>query len=451
MVSLSVVLVAILVTLLVVDPFVDAGMRGRHAAAAIQAGIVVALAFAGAFTVMSLRTRGRSLVLTLIIVVGLAASLIPPVVWLAVSPGLASTLYQGLGVTSGGPGYGDLSYVLRALECAGADVDIVDPTNTCFPGGTLYGPALGWFGQSILAPEWAPVLGLALSVAAVACAWWLATTAPDPGPIVILIAMVCSAWILLLERGNLDAVVFIVAVAVALTWGRVGIVRKSILVSAIVLLALMKFYPVLLILGLIPFLRRRGQWWIIGLTSLAFIGYVLIYREDVMRSLAINSGQATTSNGSLGTEVLAAMLAGTSVEAAPTIMILVLSLALLVVVGAGAAANVPARAIPNSVVSAAIMGTALACVTLLVAGAGFHYKAVFLLLAVPYASYVATSHLGYQRILGYFALAMILISQTFIFNVLTATLTSTIAASVLLGGVVVQVLSHARARGVGIE
>ena len=428
------ILMVLLVAIIVIDPYAPTGERGRYASDAVQAVLVLAVVLLLALVFDSIRLRLRSLIVWLVLLVGLAVALVPPIIWLLVSPGLASTVFQGLGVTSAGPSYGDLDYVLRAVACSNSGADILDPGNTCFPGGTLYGPALAWLGPLSVPPSWSVSLGMTLSVAAVLAVWWLAHKTPTVGALTLLVAVASPAWVLLVERGNIDAVVLIVAIVIALSWNRWGSLGQLALIILVVLLAAVKYYPIVLLLGVLPYVRRRVQIIVSLGLFLVFATYLWAFRSDVAWSLQVNSGQATTSNGSIGSRVLAAFAGATSVDGALPLLI-VLTLALSVsIVATGYINSIPIMRIPNFAVSAALVGSSLTFVTLVIAGAGFPYKAVFLLLAVPLAAYWLESDRRYQRATGLLLLVSIALSQTLVFNPITTSLASLVASSLALGG-----------------
>lgn len=432
--TVSGILMTLLVTIIVIDPYAPTGERGRYASDAVQAALVLAVLLLLALVIDLIRLRRRSLIVWLVLLVGLTVALIPPMIWLLISPGLASTIFQGLGVTSAGPSYGDLNYVLRAVACSNSGADILDPGNTCFPGGTLYGPALAWLGPLSVPPAWSVSLGMALSVLAVLAVWRLARRTPAIGVLALLIGVASPAWVLLIERGNIDAFVLIVAIVITLSWRRWGALGHLTLIVLVVLLAAVKYYPIVLLLGVLPFVRKRIQISLSLGLLLMFAIYLWAFRSDVAWSLQVNSGQATTSNGSIGIRVLAAFGGATSVdEALPLLLLLAITLSLSVV-ATGYINSVPVVRIPRFAVSAALMGSSLTFVTLIIAGAGFPYKAVFLLLAVPFATYWMETDSRGQRATGFLLLMSIALSQTLALNPITTSLVSLVASSLALGG-----------------
>jgi hypothetical protein len=275
---------------------------------------------------------------------------------------------------------------------------------------------------------------MALSVFAVLAVWWLARRSPAVGALALLVAVASPAWVLLLERGNIDAVVLIVAIVIALSWERWGVLTQFALIILVVLLAAVKYYPIVLLLGVLPYVRRRVQVIMSLGLFLIFAIYLWVFRSDVAWSLQVNSGQATTSNGSIGSRVLAAFAGATSVDGALPLIIMLTIAASLSFVATGYLNSLPSTRIPKFAVSAALMGSALTFVSLVLAGAGFPYKAVFLLLAVPFAAYWMEANQRCERATGLLLLMSIVLSQTLTFNAITTSLASLIASSLALGG-----------------
>ncbi len=118
---------------------------------------------------------------------------------------IAWSLYGGLKVLRAPEVFNDLAWTLRWVACEGCEAD-----------ATNHGVGLLWLKPLTLghvSGEWAIPLGFlgifAMSLALI----WLAKESLPIGKLLISISAVSSAWLLLLDRANLDILVFLIPIA----------------------------------------------------------------------------------------------------------------------------------------------------------------------------------------------------------------------------------------------
>lgn len=288
----------------------------------------------------------------------------------------AWALYAGLQLLRAREHYNDLAWVLRWVECDGcAEQD---------PG---YADGVLWLGAfDLLRESWTPVLGTIMTIGLSLCLVWLARTSGPRGLPVYAIAAIGGGWLLLLDRGNLDAIVLALAVIAA------AAVRRSqalwvwaLLAAAFWVVGTWKYYPFALGLMLVPVLRQRRGWMVLAGYAAATAAFLAANWAQFTAGPADNSRALVLDDfPALGRlPIIARTVPEFSLDAQPLLgNLLVVLLAL-----AGAAWGVAfARRLPGLPVIPAMLGSAGSAVFLasvLVAGFGFAYKAAFLLLIVP--------------------------------------------------------------------
>lgn len=383
------------------------------------------------------------------------ASLIP---WLLVARGfgdLGSAFYTALRVPRGMLQFWDLSLVLQSIDCARQGFDVFQEGNGCLEDPSIYAPGMNWLRvipAAVLSNEVVGAWGVALIAVMSLALLWLARRSAGIGQIVLLIAAVGGPWLLLLERGNIDAAVFLTAVVVAIIAGR----RNSLAMWAIaaVLIWVMgtwKYYPFVLGLMLLPVLRLRRGWLVIAGFAAASAAFVLATLSNLRASSEANSDMAVFVDFViLGRTPLAARMEPLETGfGSPMWTHLVVWLLGLLAIAWGLLVSDRMRrpSLTGAMLSAA--GGALFLVAILYAGFGWGYKATFLLLLMPLFSVAAGSS---RRIVASTSLVVVVligICSVVVWNTLIATTCGIVAGGIGLGvGVGVMVREVRAGRGV---
>lgn len=290
----------------------------------------------------------------------------------------AWALYAGLQLLRAREHYSDLAWVLRWIQCDGCAEQ--DPG---YADGVLWlGPAT--FG--LLRESWAPLLGTLLTIGLSLCLVWLARTSAPRGLPVYAIAAIGGGWLLLLDRGNLDALVLALpVVAVAALRRRQSLWVWALIAAAIWVMGTWKYYPFALGLLLLPLLRRRHGWTVLVGFSAATAAFMLANWSQFASSSADNSRALILYDfPALGRlPIVARMVTEFSLTAQPllgNVLVLLLSLS---GIAWGLAFGRRLRGTPLQPAMLASTGSAVFLASVLIAGFGFAYKAAFLLLIVP--------------------------------------------------------------------
>jgi hypothetical protein len=162
----------------------------------------------------------------------------------------------------------DLHYIFAAFECARMDIDVV-VANPCdaMMRRFVYPPV--WLDFSFLPFEAGDEVwfGWLLAAAYLAAATALMWPRSLPATSIALLLLLSPSSIYLIERGNVDAVLFILAALIILPGTFRNEMRRIFALLLATLAALLKVYPVVLILAVMPSFcvtRRR------------FVAYLLI-------------------------------------------------------------------------------------------------------------------------------------------------------------------------------
>lgn len=291
--------------------------------------------------------------------------------------------------------FSDLAAVLQAVHCAGQGVNVYVP-NACMDGGEYnYSPLLLRF-------TWLGALAAHLNLAGLAfAALFIAALAVLPAPRSRLefwlraLASVSAATIFALERANLDAVIFILAVGGILLWLRGGLARLM-GYALFCLAAALKYYPVALLLLLLRESPRHLMA-LAALLGLGVLGFLARFGGGTLAALAIVPSGPPFGNcfGAidipLGVSLGMAALHGDRLNDLahfhmPLAMQLVYAVMILAALWRGAANMALYRPAMAALTSAQLVclvaGAALACACFFMAQ-NILYRAVFLLLALP--------------------------------------------------------------------
>ena len=352
---------------------------------------------------------------------------------------LGVLIYRGLKVPQGIVQFWDLDLVMLSVDCSRFGFDIYQDNNGCMQDASIYAPGMVWlrfvpfdvFSRSNVA-----FLGVAMIVVSSLVLLWLARQSVGLGRVVLLVAAVGAPWLLLLERGNIDAVVLWVAAAIVLLTRRwEALWAWWIAAASIWIVGTWKYYPFVLGLMLLPALRLRHGWTVIAGFLVASMGFVLVTWQNFLFSSSSNTAMIDLGDFVvLGRVPVVARMLGTEVGA-PGIqwgdaLLFALTLA---AVAWGFAIAWSTRIVRVDLGMLAAGGGALYLASVLLAGFGYGYKAAFLLLVVPLVSLWPGSS---RRVLAFAGLGMVLligVESVVVWNTVLATLAGLAAAGFGLG------------------
>jgi len=190
---------------------------------------------------------------------GVVTFAITLLLWLLVHTGresLAWATYGGLQVLKGSSVFADLTWDLNWFDC-----------NYCDEWDPHYGPGLRWInevmGGSIHA-SWVPLLGMVFASLLALSLSWIMMRSSGRGQLVLLIVAVSPAWLLLLDRANLDAVAVLAVVFGAFVVGRRrGLGPWLLFAIAILVAGSLKYYPLVAGVAILPVLKVKRGWLIL--------------------------------------------------------------------------------------------------------------------------------------------------------------------------------------------
>lgn len=207
-------------------------------------------------------------------------------VWLhAGAPFLYFAVLAALDIPKAAQSFSDLAAVVQAVHCAGQNVNVYAP-NACMGGGMYnYSPILlrfTWLGALTGYLDQAGLLLAALFIAALAALpapqgrqeFWLRTA-----------ASLSAATIFALERANLDAVIFLLAIGGTRLGLRDGLARLM-GYALFCLAAALKYYPVALLLLLLRESPRRFMV-LVALLVLGGLGFMALFGAGTLAALAV--------------------------------------------------------------------------------------------------------------------------------------------------------------------
>jgi len=352
---------------------------------------------------------------------------------------LGVLIYRGLKVPQGIVQFWDLDLVMLSVDCSRFGFDIYQDNNGCMQDASIYAPGMVWlrfvpfdvFSRSNVA-----FLGVAMIVVSSLVLLWLARQSVGLGRVVLLVAAVGAPWLLLLERGNIDAVVLWVAAAVVLLTRRWNTLWAWwIAAAAIWIVGTWKYYPFVLGLMLLPALRLRHGWTVIAGFFVASAGFVLVTWQNFLFSSSSNTAMIDLGDFVvLGRVPVVARMLGTEVGAGGIQWgdALLFALTLAAVVW-GFAIAWSTRSVRVDLGMLASGGSALYLASVLIAGFGYGYKAAFLLLVVPLVSLWPGRS---RRVLAFAGLGMVLligVESVVVWNTVLGTLAGLAVAGFGLG------------------
>jgi len=430
-------LAILLVILSVADPTNTAAQGYVHLAYVALAVFVAVLVIA--LSVQRLRLEISAFFAWVVGAVSVLFSLVP--VWglAGGNTDLGVLIYRGLKVPQGIVQFWDLDLVMLSVDCSRFGFDIYQDNNGCMQDASIYGPGVAWlrfvpFG--IFSRDSVMVLGVLMAVASSLALVWLARQSRGLGSIVLLVAAVGVPWLLLLERGNIDAVVIWVAVAtVMLTRRWHALWAWWLAAAAIWIVGTWKYYPFVLGLLLIPALRLRRGWTVLAGYLVASVGFVALTWSNFRFSSSSNSAMIDYGDYVvLGRIPVVARMLGSETPSVGLQWGDVLLFALVVAAAVWGWWVVRAASVRNApLASLATGGAALYLASVVIAGFGYAYKATFLLLAVPMLAVLLRSR---QRVAVASSVAVLLlvgVQSIVVWNTVLATLAGVVAAGFAFG------------------
>jgi hypothetical protein len=256
------------------------------------------------------------------------------------------------------------------------------------------------------------------------------------GSIALLVAAVGVPWLLLLERGNIDAVVIWVAVgAVMLTRRWHALWAWWLAAAAVWIVGTWKYYPFVLGLLLIPALRLRRGWTVLVGYLVASVGFVALTWSNFRFSSSSNNAMIDYGDYVvLGRTPVVARMLGSETPGAGMQWGDVLLFALVVAAAMWGWWVVRAtRSSSAPLASLAAGGAALYLASVVIAGFGYAYKATFLLLAVPMLAVLVRSQQRVAVASSVAAMLLVGVQSIVVWNTVLATLAGVVVAGFALG------------------
>ena len=374
--------------------------------------------------------------------------------WLLVITGRDSSawaVYGGLQVLRARVTFADLDWVARALGCGG-----------CEQWPQLHGPALEgiYFATGgVFGPEWVAPLGLLLAAAVSISLVYISQIASGAGKVLLLVAAVSPAWLLLLDRANLDGVVLlflVIGVWVACRYNNLK--AWSALAFLIFVAGAVKYYPFVAGLVLLPVLLVRRGW----LVLVGFGGISLAYMAAFWTDFRAASAYNTDKNAVLwdfpayGRLIVLDRMGAFESGTADWLLSngLLLGMSASVLIWGWTIPLARTREI-LTVPTLAIAGSTVFLSAVAVSGFGYMYKGAFLVLLVPLLSLgvVTTQKIGsrFGLFTFLFMLVMIALALTVAYSSLLASIAAWISASFALGVGLRQIVDALRFRGSASE
>lgn len=391
--------------------------------------------------------------------VGLVSAFVSVGTWWALTAGntdLATVVYKGIRVPQGPFAFWDMTLVMKSIDCSSWGFDVFAANNGCLADPAIYAPGMLWLKYvpfDVFSERNVAVLGVGVMLVSSLVLVWLARNSSGPGQLVLLVAAAAAPWQLLLERGNIDAVIIWAAFAVVLLvrrWDRLWV--WGVAAAVIWLVGTWKYYPFAMGLMLVPVLRLRRGWTVLVGFAVATLVFMVLTWDNFRFSSQSNTNMIDYGDFVvLGRVPVVARMLGTVVgadglQAGDLLFYLLAAVAMVW----GAAVAVATRRSLMHPAMLAIAGSALFLTSVLVAGFGWGYKAAFLLLCVPLVAALTTAGRWILVSSSVAVLALIALQSVVVWNTVLATFGGVVAAgftfgmaAVLIGRSVTQTRSHA--------
>jgi uncharacterized membrane protein len=323
---------------------------------------------------------------------------------------------------------------MLSVDCARFGFDIYQDNNGCMQDASIYGPGMVWlryipfdlFSQANVA-----FLGVAMIVLSSFVLMWLARQADGLGRVVLLVAAIGAPWLLLLERGNIDAVVLWAATGTVLLTRRWNALWSWwIAAAAIWVVGTWKYYPFVLGVMLLPALRLRRGWTVVVGFLIASLGFVLVTWTNLQFSSSSNAAMIDYGDYVvLGRVPVVARMLGSNAGSTGLQWGDVLLFALTVAAAVwGFAVGISVRRNRPDLGMLAIGGSGLYLASVLIAGFGYGYKAAFLLLVVPMASLFVGARRRFLVFAGLTVVLLVGVESVVVWNTVLVTVAGLVAA-----------------------
>jgi hypothetical protein len=432
------IVLAILGMILLAGSQTEGGIQNSNSGGNTAALVLAAIAILPLF-ISSVRFVFKRWIPWLIGGVSLALGLAMSVFSLVGPQIVAWSIYGGLQVLKAGQSFNDLAWILRWAECDGCESE--DPG---YGSGVLWIKQLT-FGQ--INEQWAIPIGFALIVILSAALYWLARTSPPGALPLYLLASVSSAWLLLVDRANVDSFVFLIPIVAVLIYRRSNhLLTWSALALVIWWLGTWKFYPFGLGLLLVPVLLLKRGWLVIVGFTIATGVFLLIQWSEVSSLFGNNQVNSYVKDfPAFGrTPITARMGDGydlSSLLALPNLLIFALAISAFCW-GLLYGKAIKTRDLPKGLL--ALGGSGMFLANVLVGGFGFAYKGPFLLLAVPLLALGLTSKNKFVLYTAIVSMLLIALSLMLSYSILLTSLASILVASLAAGTGVTACLEHVK-------
>jgi hypothetical protein len=355
------------------------------------------------------------------------------------NPDLGTLIYRGLKVPQGIMQFWDLTLVMQSVDCSRWGFDIYIDNNGCMQDASIYAPGMVWLQYvpfQVFSEANVAFLGVMMIVISSLVLVWLARQSTGLGQILLAIAAIGGPWLLLMERGNIDAVILWAAAAAVLLVRRWDVLWVWALAAALLwLMGTWKYYPFVMGAMLLPVLRLRHGWTVIAGYLVASLGFVLLTWENFRFSSSSNAGMIDYGDFVvLGRVPVVARMLGTEIGAGGLQFgdVLLFALAILAVLW-GVGIGLMLRRQQTWLAMLAVGGSALYLASVLLAGFGYGYKAVFLLLAVPLISRFTGHRTRLIAASGVAVLLLVGIQSVVVWNTVMVTTAGLIASGFAIG------------------
>jgi len=405
--------------------------------------VVLAAVIVGAF-VRRVRVHVSAGLTWIVGAVSFSVSFVPWWGLVGGNPDLGVLIYRGLKVPQGIIQFWDLSLVMKSVDCARWGFDIYAENNGCLAEPSIYAPGMVWLRFvpfDVFSEANVAVLGVIMIVISSLMLLSLARFSRGIGQIVLLIAAVGGPWLLLLERGNIDAVILWAAVVSVLLVSKTGLKDGSgwralwpwvVGAMLIWIVGTWKYYPFALGLMLLPALRIKRGWIVVVGFAVASAGYVILTWTNFQFSARTNSSMVDYGDFVvLGRIPVAARMLEYGDVLFFTLAVIAFTWGIFVSRSVIRLGRFPYKKMSCAMLAAG--GSALYLASVLISGFGYGYKAVFLLLAIPLLSLWVGSSTRSIAASSLLVIIFVAIESFVVWNTVLATTVGVVAASFSLG------------------
>jgi len=350
----------------------------------------------------------------------------------------ATLLYEGQRVPQAGAIFVDLGDVLTSVWCTQLGFDVYEVGNGCVEP-VIYGPGVLWFERlplDLRSISMLATIGVVIAILASLAVAHVARASTGLGVIGLLLGVLGAPWLLLLERGNLDALVFaggVVAVLIATRWNRLWSWGLAALI--VWMLGTWKYYPFVMGLALIPVMRLKHGWTVLVAFSMAAVVFLALTWDVFRMSLDGYGGlQSIDDYVVLGRiPVVARMVDAVYPPSGYQIGDALVLLLAAAAFAWGVAFALRIRFDSYRAPMLGAMGGSLFLAAIVVAGFGWAYKSIFVLLCIPVMSLAAVYRKRARTYASIVGVCMAVIAAIVVWNTVLATLAGVIAGAFGLG------------------